>query len=351
MPKNIEKEIRGLYEKLKREFQFYQPEMRLPSMRVLEMRHQCSRQTLKYALDRLKKENIIYTKDRSGMFVSSRKQNQTIRRILFIRVDWPCTHANEMSEVFQETFRKHPGYVFIEMRYPPLDLENFLNILKTISADLVILWLEKLHPSSLLNLCNLGIPTLFFDCGFKIPYADIFDLQEYMFGMIAAKELISRGHRKLAFLLTEPLGMTCREKLNGFCDYARINGINPEVIGCKLYNGEVSSTPSLRYLTRYFAEHPIRFTGCFASNSDTALKLFKHLGKRVPDDISLIACSTWKQTQSASVREACVCFDTEKIANELFSSVDAYFHGKSLGIHRVPPRFFEGYSLKTINKK
>ena len=129
MPKNIEKGIRGLYEKLKREFQFYQPGMRLPSMRVLEMRHQCSRQTLKYALDRLKKENIIYTKDRSGMFVSSRKQNQTIRRILFIRVDWPCTHANEMSEVFQETFRKHPGYVFIEMRYPPLDLENFLNVI------------------------------------------------------------------------------------------------------------------------------------------------------------------------------------------------------------------------------
>ncbi|MDD3154537.1 MAG: GntR family transcriptional regulator [Victivallaceae bacterium] len=142
MPKNINDDVQKLYQALKQSFQFYQPGMRLPTTRDLLTKYSCSRQTLKRALTELEKEKIIDARRRSGLFLRERVDS-SIRRIIFVRVDWPCSHADEISNLLNRKFAMMPQYHFIEMRYSPRHLEDFIGTINSSQPGIAICaWLK-----------------------------------------------------------------------------------------------------------------------------------------------------------------------------------------------------------------
>ena len=343
MPKNIQMEVRNLTEKLKREFCFFQKGSRLPSVRELLASHFCSRQTLKLALDQLKEEGIIRSETRSGLFLCGGERN--VKNVLFIRVDWPVLHADELSEKLEMVFGECPGIRFLEMRYPPRELERFLDGLGCFSADLVILWLETVYPKTLLHLFEIGMPVVFFDCGIDLPHAWTFDLQEYMVGMMAAEKLAERGHRKIAYLVDEPVGMTCRAKINGFRDYSWLHHLEAEVIEFGLVNGEHSLSQANELLISYFSRHPIRFSGCFCGHFNLCRDVFVSCGKRIPEDVSVISLDTRTRCETHGGKIAEICYDIDRIAADLAKGVKNFFRTGSFGSYRVKPLFYDGKSL------
>ena len=339
MPKVIDMEIAAVSEQLRSRFLLYKEGERLPSYRSLLESCRCSRQTLNHVLERLVKEQVLWSEPRRGMFACGRGR-APVRRILFVRVDWNCEHANRISEELKYEFSRRSNYVYTEERYAPDRLVEYLGSLKQLHCDLLILWLEEVEPAVLLRLYELNVPLVFFDCGIMLHGASILDMQEELVGMLAAKHLVENGHRRIALLITEPKGLTCTKKINGFCDCLRLYGITPRIIDCNIRHGEASRSTSGDFLQEYFQSHRIDFTACFAMSDYSALAVmetFKALGKRIPDDISIIGCQGEMAGEKCDPPLTTIIFDAQEIAGALASGIDGYFAGGGFGIRRVPP--------------
>ena len=82
MPKQIEKEIECLYQKLYDEIILMKFGKQLPSYRELLQKYDCSRQVLNKTLQKLRDEKVIKVQERVGMF-SNLKTTKTHKKIIF----------------------------------------------------------------------------------------------------------------------------------------------------------------------------------------------------------------------------------------------------------------------------
>ena len=350
MPKMIDAEVAAVSEQLRNQFLLYREGERLPSYRSPLESCRCSRQTLTLVLRRLAKERVVRSEPRRGMFACG--GGGRVRRILFFRVDWNCEHANRISEELQYEFSLRRNYVYTEQRYAPDQLEREIGKFSQRHCDLLILWLEEVEPQILLSLFRLRIPMVFFDCGIMLHGAAILDMQEELMGMLAAKHLVENGHRRIALLLTEPKGLTCTKKINGFCDYLHLYGITPRLVDCNIRHGEASRSTCGDFLLEYFQAHRIDFTACFAMSDYSALAVmesFKVLGKRIPDEISIVGCQGEMAGEKCDPPLTTVVFDAREIARKLAAGVDGFFAGGDFGICRVPPLLIPRGSVRRIS--
>ncbi len=350
MPKDIEFSIDRLYREMRGRIELLPPERRLPSYRALLASHRCSRQTLTRTLQRLEEDGVIRTEKRRGMFATPDPRRRA-RRILFLRVDWCCEHAEQISGALDREFSRRRNYHYTELRYPPEKIAAFLEDLEETAADLLILWLEEVEPLRLLKLFQQNIPLVFFDCGIMLANCSIFDLEEEQIGMLAAKHLIDCGHREIALLITEPKGLTCRKRMNGFLDYLHVNGLKPHVIDCEIQHGESSSGMAHDFFLSYLERNRVDFTAGFAMSDDSALGVIKALqesGFRVPEDVSIVGGNGITIGERSDPPLTTVIFDPAEAARELAAGVDELFAGGSFGIRRIPPRLVSRGTVRNL---
>lgn len=124
MPKSIAHQVTALYEILQHEFALLPTGRQLPAYRALLKKYGCSRQTLSRTLQLLIENGVIYSEERSGIFASG-KFTSDLYRILFIRVDWCCEHADRFSEAIRREISKRRNFHYIELRYPPQNCDSF----------------------------------------------------------------------------------------------------------------------------------------------------------------------------------------------------------------------------------
>ncbi len=340
MPRDIEPSIDSLYLEMRRQIEMLPHGRQLPSYRALLNSHRCSRQALTHALRRLADDGVIRTEERRGMFATPEPQQLT-RRILFLRVDWSCEHAEQISEAIGREFARRRNYHYTELRYPPEKAEAFLEELEETAADILILWLEGGAPEQILRLFSRKINLIFFDCGILLPDSNILDLQEEQIGMLAAKHLIDCGHREIALLVTEPKGLTCRKRMNGFLDYLQVNDRKPHIIDCDVRHGNSSFGTAYDFFRYYLERNRVDFTAGFAMSDDSALGIIKALqesGFRVPEDISIVGGNGVTVGERSDPPLTTIIFDPAEAARTLAAGVDELFVGGSFGIRRIPPR-------------
>ena len=339
MPKYIGMEVNLLSEKLMQDFLFFPDGEQLPSYRRLLKQYGCSRQTLTLVLERLKQKGYLRTEARTGMFLCEGRKSQK-KRVLFLRVDWPCSHADLFSQTIRSEFKKRKVCAYSEIRYQTENLSVTLRKLDRSMADVIVLWLEKGDLEKISILSRLGIPVIFFDSGVSLYHAGILDLQQELFGMLAADYLLRHGHRRTAAILTEPLGLTCRKKLSGFLNYMRVNGLETEVIDCHLKNGEASEAQAEEFLNEYFQTHPLDFTGCFATNSDPLVSVLNGQAFPVADRFCIVNGNGLPASSSKFVA-ASIVFDVENAVKTLVDGVEAVLRGESFGWRCIPPNLIE----------
>ena len=160
MLNNIRSDVLKLAQQFMHDFLFYAGGKRLPSYRMLLRRYDCSRQTLTLALQELKQKGILRTEIRSGMFI---REDSKVRqkRVLFLRVDWPCPHAELFSRRIRAEFRKRNFCAYSEIRYDSENLNVFLRSLDSSIADVLVLWLEKGDVEKVSILAHLDVPVVF----------------------------------------------------------------------------------------------------------------------------------------------------------------------------------------------
>lgn len=350
MPRNINKQIGELYEALRREFETFPTGARLPSYRTLRSRYNCSRQTLNRTIRLLADNALIRLEERHGIF-ATHKKDCNFRQIIFLRVDWVCEHAEKFSQAICEEMSKRQNYRYSEIRYSPELCQQYVEQLEDGVADVVVLWLEDLGIEKLRPLCGLKTPLIFFDCGIMLEHINVLDIQEEMIGMMAAKHLIDNGHRKLAVLVTEPKGLTCQKKMNGFLDYVRLHGISPQIIDCKIQHGEASQSMTCDFILKYFKTHRIDFSACFIMSDYSAfgaMQAFHKIGLRIPQDISIVGCQGEMAGELSDPPLTTIILNAENVAQALVSGLDELFSGGEFGIRRIAPVLIERGSVKKI---
>jgi LacI family transcriptional regulator len=106
-------------------------------------------------------------------------------------------------------------------------------------------------------------------------------------GRLAARHLISLGHTRIAHITGPNVQGNLNDRARGFLRVAEASGMQPPVV----LRGEHSFAGGCELTRRILERHPER-TAIFAGNDAMAfgaLRAVMDAGKRVPDDISLVA--------------------------------------------------------------
>ncbi len=347
MPKKIDMDVMRLYQEMRGEIELFPRGTRLPSFREQLVRRACSRQTLIRALSELERDGIIYREQRNGIFANRTMSGET-HRIVLVRVDWNCEHAERFSVAFRREMKKRRKYSYTELRFPPRNNRDFWKKLEQITADLMVLWLENLPPEQMLKFCTMPCRTVFFDCGVMLDDIAIFDLQEELIGMMAARFLVKHGHRRIALLITEPQGLTCRKKVNGFLDYLHLEKIEPQIIDFQAHRGDATQSFVYDFLSDYLKRNRVDFSACFALSDSTLLGVVKALteaGFKIPEQISVIGCQGEMAGEYSSPPLSTIIFDMERAAKMLAVGIDEVFAGGQFGIRRIAPVLIERQSV------
>lgn len=137
---------------------------------------------------------------------------------------------------------------------------------------------------------KLAIPAVFIDTYAKnAPLATV-GIEDYKGGYLAAKHLLDKGHRNIAFVSTDTnYPGVMQERYRGFCDAFKDRGValpydHRFVTESILYNQGVQAG-------RRIAAAPQQFTAVAAMADVTAFGVMEGLrlgGRRVPEDVSVI---------------------------------------------------------------
>lgn len=135
---------------------------------------------------------------------------------------------------------------------------------------------------------KLDIPAVFIDTYAEgVPIANV-GVDDYKGGYLAAKHLLDKGHRRIAFAAPSPeFPGVVRERYRGFCDALREQGIEVRPEHCfeveTLYESGVEAGKQI-------AASPIGFTAAAAMADVVAFGVMEGLrlsGLRVPEDVSV----------------------------------------------------------------
>lgn len=163
---------------------------------------------------------------------------------------------------------------------------------------------------------------------------------------LATEYLISRGHRRIGFLGWQTGLPVISERKDGFLDALVRNGLDREV--CPLLLGPHTRADGERLLERLLAEHKV--SAVLAGHQYQAegiVLALRRLGKRVPDDLSLIVYGRPAWTELADPPLVCVEMPDAELGERAVRRLVERIEGRAGGyVHDwVPPCLSPGASV------
>jgi LacI family transcriptional regulator len=118
-------------------------------------------------------------------------------------------------------------------------------------------------------------------------------------GFMAAKELLKSGYEHLACIPYPCKRYWSDERMRGFCEAARLNGLTPQTFSFPSGDDFASAVENERYQRklRHFVDSLSVPCGIFAANDETCeivLAATRYLGKSVPDEIGIVGVDNSK---------------------------------------------------------
>lgn len=353
MPKNIQPEIRQLYEKLRAALTDHAPGDRFFSYQTLIGRFRTSRRTLEQALARLEAEELIRIEPQVGIFVRKRP-DPAVRRIVVVHNDWPAEYWQTLDAKFEEAFNALPGYSFSRAFIPPGKEREFFSRLNRKLGDAALLTyaFSGCTQQDVSRLLSCEIPLVFQENHISCDGVNTIDSEPEYTGMLAADCLLRNGHRKIAAILSESADLCVRRELRGFIRYLHFHGVTPQIIRCHAGHCESSQANTEQVVHHHLSTCGTTFTGCFVLSVFSALGVYRaarSLGLSVPQDISVVANSEVPSAARYDPPLTTVARDFDGYVREVRAGLDNLFSGKPFGIRRVPSLLVERASVKNLN--
>lgn len=264
---------------------------RLPSIRALMKRFSVSQNTVMSALRLLEEEELISRRHGSGVYRGAAKRSTVVAylRPESLSTDLECKESAILAAC------KARGWKLCMHRFDPEQIDTFAD---EIEADAFILQPETItfHSPLLARLTAQNIPRIILGRdtgGARLDFVtgdDAALIQEFV------KGLVDRGHRRIAFLVSEPHFFEIEERMKDFREVCHLLDLKDCCIldpGIEYgSNGYGDSEKFLREYLAPFREGPLPFTAlisCSDSGSLPALRALHDAGFSVPGDCS-IAC-------------------------------------------------------------
>lgn len=268
---------------------------RLPPFRTLSAEYGASIPTVQRAVAMLVSEGRLASRVGSGTYITGNTQASGNKLVGVLMPHYDSQVSNFMGDAFcsmRELF-VHIGYfpVCIEpipmLRGRERDEKEFELITKMIERGVqgvIVCSCASEHSPLWMRLRELPVPVVCFNnCG-TMSNLDFVGADNYNGGVLAAKRLLSAGRRHpaiLAYCFEDSKSVA--ERIRGFNDTLGQSGIaDAEVITCQ--GGENSFETILR-------ESLDKIDAVFGINDSLAVRAMnalRQIGRRVPDDVSVI---------------------------------------------------------------
>lgn len=188
--------------------------------------------------------------------------------------------------------KAHPGWVFSRAFFSPDSEIRFVEFLKKVHGDAILLILPffRLGQQEIAEILGLPTPMIFLATIFcaKASRRSILSRRR---PAAAAECLLRNGHRRIALILSEPQSVGSWRRNDAFLAYLRLHGVSPRIIDCEVRSGEASCAKTHDRMTAYLRRYGADFSGCFATSDYSAFGVVsacRECGYGVPEEISVI---------------------------------------------------------------
>ncbi len=255
-----------------------------------------SQATVTKALDYLCEEGLLEKNVGSGTFVTEevlRHRKGSPPSLCLVIPRWESMYFLTVANAFTSSCeRRGCSYEIVihdwRQQVPPK-----LHLRK-VDGMLLVPSKTALDYDEFKKLEAFGKPFIIFGRALKGVDLDCVFPDEVYCGNLAASHLIKLGHKKLAVIVSEPGNQVVLDRVSGFVEHAELAGLKAEVIECGIVHGDLAPEKVYSRIKGILAKGPFEPTGVFmisASSALGALKAFHEGGVRVPQDVSLIACT------------------------------------------------------------
>ncbi|SEM70329.1 LacI family DNA-binding transcriptional regulator [Lihuaxuella thermophila] len=211
------------------------------------------------------------------------------------------------------------GYDLLVFTNKNKERATYTTLCRERSVDGVVLLLTgegKRRTEPLVELQNSGIPCIAIDIpliGEKTAYVES---DNYAGAKLAVQHLIDLGHRRIAFIGGDEISKTSYDRLRGYQDTLMENriGFDPTLIRLGYFSKEKAALG-----TRELMANKPDITAFFAASDEMAfsvIKTLRDLGKRVPDDISVVGFDDIKEAEFFEPRLTTVRQDKYQLGSE-----------------------------------
>lgn len=351
MSRDISPQVNFLYEKLLLELNHFVASRRFFSIRELMSRYRMSRRVVEKVLTRLEEEQRIRIEPARGIFV--REHRGGTRIITSVRCDWASEWPEVLDAAVEKEVKAHSGWVFTRAFFSPDSGARFVEFLKEVHGDAILLRLPfvKLTQQLIVQILSLPTPVIFWGNDIVCDGINALDTKPELTGMLAAECLVRNGHRRIALVLSEPQNIDSWRRNSAFLSYLRLQGLSPMVIDCEIRSGEASQAKTHDRMVAYFKTHGADFSACFVSSDYSALGVMsacRECGLEVPDDISIIGSGNISSASHSQPQLTTIADDLPGIARTFCEGVEELFNGGHFGIRTVSPYLIERQSVRVL---
>ena len=268
---------------------------KLPTMVELEQQFDTSRTTIERALNRLRKDGIIYRPQGKQRFIVAELHDRAARRIALIRPDYPSQDIDAICRTVVDA-GKEINWAFDLISYGDMQM---LDIVLACGDNDGVVFLpksESLPPQLIKALDNPRKPVVILMEHYQQTKACNVSVNDFEVGKMAVEHLCELGHERIAILIDQPHVSSVIQRVKGWKDAMRENGqknLDDLVIDSRVGSNQDAMVCTYNALAEYLKENPEpEFTAVFntsAIGAMAALKALDENGFVVPDDMSVIA--------------------------------------------------------------
>ena len=282
-----------LYERLKTKLTGLNPGENFLSVRDIMSHHDVSQATVTKALEPLLAEKLLEKRRGVGMYVTDEvlKYRQTAPPVIALAMPlWP---ARAFQMVENEFIRFSQEGIYLDEIIHFDWRENVICKLppKKIDGLIVIPASDNISAEHIQAMDKLNVPYVIFGQQVKkLPVSSVYADGAYA-GVLAADYLIKLGHKKLMLMITEPRVEVIADRIEGFKNCCRSQGVAVTEVDCNVKNGENPIVQAYSTAKKLLAAGMPDFTGIYVLSEEPCLGLYKALyeqGIRIPEDISII---------------------------------------------------------------
>ncbi len=267
---------------------------RFPSIREVMREFNVSQITVDKAMEMLSQEGLITKQPKRGIFTAYRDTSNGHVKRHTLAVAVPSYPSSVYERYLQELCiqAKRIGEVAEVIRYDWRDRIIQALPKKGIDALILVPTSARLTPADFYGLSQYKVPIVLISRMIRDVAVDCVEPDNTEGGALAAEHLVSLGHRKLAILLAEPMGVSAESRMDGFTRKTAMMGIDEVLlIDSETKPGENSALKAYETLKAKIKEHGLIFSGLFVLSDATALGALRALHDlkiSIPGQVSVV---------------------------------------------------------------